>query len=434
MNKTRINDRMRYLQELFGNIRSMRYAYLKYFYPRIEDIGARTDVDMVIDFKDLDEWKTLIQNHPSLLKSQCREFDHAAYFELYFQDGSYLDIDLIYKIRRKQVIFMDVEEVLDMAQMNVEQVKVANTVHSFEYLILFYGLNDAEVPEKYRSYFEQLPELAQEDILDHLQAKFPGVFPSAADLFDIGDRAEWVLSNLEQMPANKGLSALQNQWAWMRDSFSRTRPTITFSGVDGAGKSTILEMTKKLLEEKYRQEVTVLRLRPSILPILSSLKYGKKGAEARAASSLPRQGNNQNVLASWMRFGWYYLDYLIGQPLVKLRHNRRGRILLYDRYFYDFIVDPKRANLKINTRAVKGMFGWINKPRLNILLYADPEVILARKKELSADDIQHLTKGYLNLFETLEREHPNCIYLKINNRDLAKTMELIESTIVKEVF
>lgn len=51
---------------------------------------------------------------------------------------------------------------------------------------------------------------------------------------------------------------------------------ITFSGVDGAGKTTILTKVKELIEDKYKKEVVVLRHRPSILPILSAIKHGKK--------------------------------------------------------------------------------------------------------------------------------------------------------------
>jgi putative protein kinase ArgK-like GTPase of G3E family len=45
---------------------------------------------------------------------------------------------------------------------------------------------------------------------------------------------------------------------------------LTFSGVDGAGKSTILSEFKDRLEKKYRKKVVVIRHRPSILPILSA--------------------------------------------------------------------------------------------------------------------------------------------------------------------
>ena len=56
---------------------------------------------------------------------------------------------------------------------------------------------------------------------------------------------------------------------------------ITFSGVDGAGKTTILRQFKELLEQKYGRSVIELRHRPSILPILSAVKHGKKKAEQK---------------------------------------------------------------------------------------------------------------------------------------------------------
>ena len=80
---------------------------------------------------------------------------------------------------------------------------------------------------------------------------------------------------------------------------------------------------------------------------------------------------------------YYYVDYVLGQFYVYTKANLKGHILLYDRYYFDYIVDSKRANIVLPSGFVKGLYRLVFKPDLNFLLFADPDVILARKQELS---------------------------------------------------
>jgi thymidylate kinase len=199
--------------------------------------------------------------------------------------------------------------------------------------------------------------------------------------------------------------------------------SISFSGVDGAGKTTVL----KLLLEKLSLagfKVVELRSRPSTLPILSSFIYGRAMAEKRATESLPRQGKNSSRVNSWLRYSYYLIDYIFGQFYVYLRYTRRGYIVVYDRFYFDYIVDPKRANLVLNKSIAKFFLYFIKQPVVNVFLYAPPEIILSRKRELGADEIKALTDNYLTLFEELNCRFGNT-YLCIENIDLADTMTKI---------
>ena len=66
-------------------------------------------------------------------------------------------------------------------------------------------------------------------------------------------------------------------------------------GPDGAGKTTILTKVKELIEDKYKKEVVVLRHRPSILPILSAIKHGKKEAEKNLKKLSDEIKDNEKV-------------------------------------------------------------------------------------------------------------------------------------------
>ena len=208
---------------------------------------------------------------------------------------------------------------------------------------------------------------------------------------------------------------------------------ITFSGVDGAGKSTVIEHVKERLEKKWRKRVVVIRHRPSVLPILSAWKYGKEGAEARSVQNLPRQGQNFSLSSSLVRFSYYYLDYVVGQVVIWLKHTRRGHIVLYDRYYFDFINDGRRSNINLPARFTQALYAFVNKPKLNFFLYADPQEILRRKQELSASTITQLTQQYRALFGELGARYRRSRYVPIKNQDLDTTLNLIGRYIQQEI-
>ena len=200
--------------------------------------------------------------------------------------------------------------------------------------------------------------------------------------------------------------------------------TISFSGVDGAGKTTILKIVKEKLSGNGHKVIEI-RSRPSILPILSSFKYGKKQAEKNATVALPRKGTNESKLSSLLRFSYYLTDYVLGQFYIYFRYTRYGYVIVYDRFYFDYIIDAKRANLVISPRVARFFLRFIKEPDLNIFLYAPVEIIEQRKQELDAVTIQLLTEGYLNLFDDLERLSKKK-YLCIENIDLSDTIFKID--------
>ncbi len=122
---------------------------------------------------------------------------------------------------------------------------------------------------------------------------------------------------------------------------------------------------------------------------------------------------------------YYFADYLFGQIYVYFRYVCRGYIVLYDRYYFDFINDSKRSNINVNKKLVKFLYHFVYKPDLNFFLYADPATILSRKKELEAKDITMLTENYSSLFDEFEKNYANSKYVQIKNIDLEETIDKV---------
>lgn len=205
---------------------------------------------------------------------------------------------------------------------------------------------------------------------------------------------------------------------------------ITFSGVDGAGKTTILREFTEIIEKKYNFKVKELRHRPSMLPILSAIKYGKEKASKKSMEVLPRTGANKSKLSSYIRFFYYLVDYFIGQWVIYFKYTRKNIVVIYDRYYFDFINDSRRSNIDLNKKFVKYFYNLLLKPHLNIFLYASPEIILSRKKELDSETITILTNDYLLLFEEYSKTQKQ-IYRSIENINKIETLDEVEELFKK---
>jgi len=169
----------------------------------------------------------------------------------------------------------------------------------------------------------------------------------------------------------------------------------------------------------------VIRHRPSLLPIINAWFVGKKKAEELSVRKLPRQGENKSSISSLIRFVYYFMDYFFGQFWIELIYVSRGYIVLYDRYYFDFINDSKRSNIQLSKSFTKWFYKFLIKPDLNYFLTAPVEEILKRKQELSAETIHELTTEYKKLFGELQSKTTKVKYEVVNNIVLNETIENI---------
>ena len=430
-----MNQRQEFLRYFFSAIKDHHYVILKNTYEDIYQLPESADVDLVIDRKDLASILGIIRrgNHVMRIITDNKSF--VCFIGIFFEDMSYLEIDLIHRFDRKGIIYMDTVEVLDNGLLTDQGLKVAAPYHQFEYIILFYLLNQSGIPQKYRDYFSGFDKEERSAVFSHFTQRYDVHINTIEDLYAYHSRhRKKMLNKIKSSKANNTFSLLRHKTEYLFDvineKWQQRGITVTFSGVDGAGKSTVLENVKEILQRKYHRDIKVLRHRPSILPILSSVKHGKRNAEKKAATSLPRQGQNNNSLSSLFRFLYYYADYLFGQIYVFFRYKIRGTTVLYDRYYFDFIIDARRSNISLNRSFLRFGYFFISKPKVNFFLYAPEKEILSRKQELSESDIRTMTDDYLHLFLNLSGSYKNQEYVTINNTDIKRTIDTVMKHII----
>lgn len=161
--------------------------------------------------------------------------------------------------------------------------------------------------------------------------------------------------------------------------------TIAFLGTDGAGKTTIINAIEKVLLEATHNALYYEHLRPNFLPSLNELMGGEK---IDGPVKSPHEKKPSNLVMSLIRLFYYAIDYSIGY-WVKVYPNkvRKSSIWIFDRYFYDNLIDPKRARLKLPNSIIKFSQIFMPEPDLIICLGAEPAVIHNRKPELTIEEV-----------------------------------------------
>ncbi len=423
------NQRTKFIKVLNRELGNYPHAFLKFNANSLEKLDYSSDLDIAIKKEDINKISSFSKAHILVNKSKVISKSFMTTIELFFKDGSFLSIDLINQLKRKNIEMMDIRPLLASASYNENDVIVPEVRFDIEYCLLFYTLNNSSIPLKYATHFNMAPVRYKNSAVKYINEKYGLDFITFEELFvskkGLKDK---LLNSLKTFPSYSPLLNAKNGINYLKDTltsvFKASGFVITFTGVDGVGKSTVINLVKDQIEHTFRKEVVLKRHRPGILPILSAIKHGKVKAEDIASKTIPRKGKNKNVLSSILRFTYYYTDYLLGQVYVHFKYTLRGKIVLYDRYYFDFINDSKRSNIHLNKNVVKWLYSFIFKPRLNIFLYADPQVVYKRKQELDPFTIEELTMGYKDLFTEMGQKHKGK-YTALENKELDKTIASI---------
>ena len=174
---------------------------------------------------------------------------------------------------------------------------------------------------------------------------------------------------------------------------------------DGTGKTTFLEALLKELNFYYVNDENdnrfhVYHFRPSILPNLGAV--GEKAGVMKQDTDFtnPHRSKPANPLSSLIRISYYTLDYIIGWQKCVRNDVHYDRYSVFDRYSYDFIVDPRRTKLNL-PESIRTFFVKLTpQPGIVFVLNAKPETVYVRKQELPLEEIERQAKMYKKVAES----------------------------------
>ena len=194
---------------------------------------------------------------------------------------------------------------------------------------------------------------------------------------------------------------------------------ITFSGLDGSGKSTLIAHLKQSLEQQ-NMKVAVSHMNYdvglySLIRSIMKLRTNAASPEEHQTPEFhaPRERAFENKFKSkaakiryllvWnksLRLLVYPLDVLMFVAYRLYVEKLSHKVLIMDRYFYDTLVDLSGPRRTVRTR----LLSWlIPTPNLSIYLDCNPENAFVRKQEYSVDYLKGRRLSYLKLISNLPR-------------------------------
>lgn len=399
------------------------YALLKFFQRRLKDVSQYADIDMAIPRRAMDELKTFVEKQPFVDSIQTYRRSFKSIVKVYFVDGTFVLLDCIHRFQRKSQRYLPMRELLE-TRVQCGDLYLPAIYYDFSYYVIFQTLNGGRLKENVIERFYKRAVGGDEEALKNV-IHFWKLNAAHRITPDTRQKVAHYVRNQNSLWRQTTFGVV-----YLRDLLRRFTiapyPVITFSGPDGSGKSTFLEYALFLLEKQHRLRFIQRRHRPALLPILSTIKHGSsKKAESSAAARLPRQGKNAGLVSSFVRFCYYYVDYMIGQVWVLLRYRLWGYVVVYDRYYFDFINDARRSNIDLPRSFLKAGYRAVHKPLLNIFLYSTADEILKRKRELKYEEIEMLNEAYILLFNELGRRYGQAHYLVLRNHTVEVTRHKI---------
>ncbi|HEX6386501.1 MAG TPA: hypothetical protein VF177_17655 [Anaerolineae bacterium] len=171
-------------------------------------------------------------------------------------------------------------------------------------------------------------------------------------------------------------------------------PWIAILGVDGSGKSSVLQALSERFLAAPIAGVKVIHRRPALVYPANEQKPG----EPITHYSKPAHGK----VKSTVKLVVMVLDWLFGY-WGQLAHQRaQGYLLFCDRHsLLDMIADPLRYRYGGSAWLVRLALRLVPMPDLVLLLDAPVAVLQARKQELPIEEVTRQRQAYLELIRML---------------------------------
>lgn len=179
---------------------------------------------------------------------------------------------------------------------------------------------------------------------------------------------------------------------------------VSFSGIDGAGKSTQIQALRARLND-VGARVSLVTFWDDVARLTRvrevtghSLFKGDKGVGTPAQPVNRRDKNVRSWYMTAVRFGLYFVDAISLRIEVARALRTNTDVIIFDRYLYDELANLSLQN-RIERAYVRLLLPFVPQPDVSFVLDADPVQARARKPEYPLDFLHRSRASYLALSE-----------------------------------
>lgn len=209
-----------------------------------------------------------------------------------------------------------------------------------------------------------------------------------------------------------------------------------FTGIDGAGKTTVINKLKETCLKDRNVEVVWGRYTPRLVRFITSIVKRKK-----ISSSMNYNGMSEKDYSSWKQFkktklksniikksvfAFQVFDYMFQVRKIENKIKKNKDVLIIDRYILDFLVDQSINYGNITDWFLsKYLLKKLNKIKSIFFIDIPIEIAFKRKKDIpSLEYLDDRKKVYLSFSKIC-----NNIRIISNDRDIKETIKNINNII-----
>jgi len=423
-----VNQKKQFLIELF-NLLNQKYNYaVLRSYDGLPDNFQSHDIDIIFDKNQYNTFKKDFKNLLSsnnlnlILHNKGERFDTFILASYENNTTTFLYLDFFFNYSLYGIKLLDSKEILKNKIFN-EKIYHVNLVDEFLEKFLNVKLLNKQYPEKYSHILENI----KNNHIEETNKKLKNIFGNDITLDSIENfRGKELLKKcFFKNPLNNIGLIFSFYKNYFKSKLSPNGISMSFTGPDGSGKTTILEIVEKELSKIFR-EVKVNHFRPTVIPRIAEI-FNKAGLKKEVDKdySNPHRGGKTGRLSSLVRLFYYIFDYIYGyKKIVKPVLFRRG-VVIFDRYYTDIVADSKRSRINIPYKVIMSLKFLVPNMKYNFLVSVEPDNILARKQELTKEQILDI---YKKLDYILENDKS---YTKIDNN---QDVNIAVSNILNHIF
>lgn len=189
---------------------------------------------------------------------------------------------------------------------------------------------------------------------------------------------------------------------------------IIFLGVDGSGKTTVLNEIEKKVGPAFRN-TKIYHLRTH---------FGQRFPNVSIVRN-PHAKPSRGKFLSFFKLCLWWIDYRIMHMIEVYPLLVRSTLVLFDRYYYDLLVDPVRYRYGGRPWLARLVSKSIPHPDLVILLDGPPEVLQKRKAEVSLKETTRQSIAYRTLIQEMDNG-----YIVDSSEPLEKVISKVESIVL----